>query len=49
MHTIMEKLLEDLLFDAAYLQGQQICIERKYVEDRLKNIVEDDDLSRYIL
>jgi len=49
LHTIMEKLLEDLLFDAAYLRGQQICIERNYVEDRLKNIVENDDLSRYIL
>jgi len=49
LHTIMEKLLEDLLFDAAYLRGQRICIERNYIEDRLKNIVENDDLSRYIL
>ena len=49
LHTIMEKVLEDLLFDAAYLQGQEICIDRDYVETRLKQIVQDEDLSRYIL
>jgi len=49
LHTILEKVLEDLLFDAAYMMGQKINIDRKYVEQRLKKIAEDDDLSRYIL
>jgi ATP-dependent HslUV protease ATP-binding subunit HslU len=49
LHTIMEKVLEDLLFDASYMQGQSVSIDRDYVEKRLKKIVEDDDLSRYIL
>lgn len=49
LHTIMEKVLEDLLFDAAYMHGQQICIDKEYVEQRLNKIVQDEDLSRYIL
>ncbi len=49
LHTIMEKVLEDLLFDAAYMRGQNISIDRSYVEQRLKMIAENDDLSRYIL
>jgi ATP-dependent HslUV protease ATP-binding subunit HslU len=49
LHTIMEKVLEDLLFDSAYLTGQKMVIDRIYVEQRLKKIADDDDLSRYIL
>lgn len=49
LHTVMEKVLEDLLFDAPYMQGQEILIDSSYVADRLKKIVDDDDLSRYIL
>jgi len=49
LHTIMEKVLEDLLFDAAYMQGQKIIIDKDYVAERLSKIVKDDDLSRYIL
>ncbi len=49
LHTIMEKVLEDLLFEAAYMQGQEITIDREYVETRLNKIVQDEDLSRYIL
>ncbi len=49
LHTIMEKVLEDLLFEAAYMQGQEITIDRDYVEARLNKIVQDEDLSRYIL
>ncbi|MEQ8200166.1 MAG: ATP-dependent protease ATPase subunit HslU [Syntrophomonadaceae bacterium] len=49
LHTIMEKVLEDLLFEAAYMKGQQIVIDRDYVETRLSKIVQDEDLSRYIL
>lgn len=49
LHTVMEKVLEDLLFDAPYMQGQHIVIDSSYVAERLKKIVDDDDLSRYIL
>ncbi len=49
LHTIMEKVLEDLLFESAYMKGQKIIIDQPYVEERLKQIVESDDLSRYIL
>ncbi len=49
LHTIMEKVLEDLLFDSAYMSGQTLLIDKAYVEQRLNKIVHDDDLSRYIL
>ncbi len=49
LHTIMEMLLEDLSFNADELTGQTIDITRSYVDERLKDIVQDQDLSRYIL
>ncbi|RKO67537.1 ATP-dependent protease ATPase subunit HslU [Desulfofundulus salinus] len=49
LHTIMEKLLEDLSFDAPELQGQTITIDRDYVQQKLGDIVKNEDLSRYIL
>lgn len=49
LHTIMEKVLEDLLFDAPNMKGEKIEIDSSYVAERLKTIVNDDDLSRYIL
>lgn len=49
LHTIMEKVLEDLLFDAPEMQGQEILIDLEFVKDKLKAIIENDDLSRYIL
>lgn len=49
LHTIMEKLLSDISFNAPDFQGQTIRITRQYVLDTLKDIVEDQDLSRYIL
>lgn len=49
LHTIMEKVLEDLLFESPAMSGQEITIDVDYVSDRLKKIVENDDLSRYIL
>jgi ATP-dependent HslUV protease ATP-binding subunit HslU len=45
----METLLEDISFDAPDLQEKKILIDAKYVEEKLDNIVEDEDLSRYIL
>lgn len=49
LHTIMEKLLEELAFSADELGGQTISITKQYVDDRLQGIVEDQDLSKYIL
>ena len=49
LHTIMELLLEDVSFNATELEGQTIKITPQYVDDRLKDVVEDQDLSRYIL
>jgi ATP-dependent HslUV protease ATP-binding subunit HslU len=49
LHTMMECLLEDILFDAPDLQEKRIVIDRLYVENKLKDIKDDEDLSRYIL
>jgi ATP-dependent HslUV protease ATP-binding subunit HslU len=49
LHTLMERLLEDILFDAPDLSETRIVIDKKYVEDKLKEIKDDEDLSRYIL
>ncbi|UCD77155.1 MAG: ATP-dependent protease ATPase subunit HslU [Desulfobacterales bacterium] len=49
LHTIMERLLEDILFDAPDLKDKRMVIDKKYVEDKLKDIKDDEDLSRYIL
>jgi ATP-dependent HslUV protease ATP-binding subunit HslU len=49
LHTIMEYLLEDILFDAPDMAEKSIVINGSYVEDRLKDIRGNEDLSRYIL
>ncbi len=49
LHTIMEALLEDISFDAPNLKKKHITIDAKYVKNQLAGIVEDQDLSRYIL
>jgi len=49
LHTIMECLLEDILFDAPDLPEKRIVIDRQFVEIKLKDIKDDEDLSRYIL
>ncbi|MGD8373041.1 MAG: ATP-dependent protease ATPase subunit HslU [Syntrophobacterales bacterium] len=49
LHTVMEKLLDEVSFNAHGLEGQQIVITRQYVRDKLQDIVKDEDLSRYIL
>jgi ATP-dependent HslUV protease ATP-binding subunit HslU len=49
LHTIMEYLVEDLSFDAPQRKGESICIDADDVEKRLANIVEDQDLTKYIL
>jgi ATP-dependent HslUV protease ATP-binding subunit HslU len=49
LHTVMEKLLEDLSFDASERQDKTITIDGPYVHQRLAEIIKDEDLSRYIL
>ncbi|MCG8477943.1 MAG: ATP-dependent protease ATPase subunit HslU [Spirochaetales bacterium] len=49
LHTIMELLLEDVSFNAPDLAGQTIPVTREYVLEKLADVVEDHDLSRYIL
>ena len=49
LYTIMEKLLEDLLFSAPEIGEQEIVIRKSYVDEKLSGIVRDVDLSRYIL
>jgi ATP-dependent HslUV protease ATP-binding subunit HslU len=49
LHTIMELLLEELSFTAPDLKGQKVPITPDYVRQRLSDVVQDQDLSRYIL
>ncbi|WP_157455296.1 ATP-dependent protease ATPase subunit HslU [Carnobacterium maltaromaticum] len=49
LHTILEKLLEDLLFEAPDMHMGDITITESYVNDKIEHIVADKDLSRYIL
>ena len=49
LYTIMERLLEELSFEAPDMTGKEMVIDATYVRERLKNFVEDEDLSRYIL
>ncbi len=49
LHTIMEKVMEDISFQAPNIRKKNITIDRKYVQKHLKDIVKDEDLSRFIL
>jgi ATP-dependent HslUV protease ATP-binding subunit HslU len=49
LYTIMETLLDEVSFDAPDLTEKNVVIDAQYVKDRLSDIVEDEDLSRYIL
>jgi len=49
LHTILEKLLEDLLFESPDMSMGEITITEQYVNEKLGEISEDEDLSRYIL
>jgi ATP-dependent HslUV protease ATP-binding subunit HslU len=49
LHTVMEKLLEEISFTAPELTAQEITITDGYVRERLGSLIEDEDLSRYIL
>jgi ATP-dependent HslUV protease ATP-binding subunit HslU len=49
LYTIMEKLLEEVSFDAPDLAGTEVVIDAAYVQERLAEALRDEDLSRYIL
>ncbi len=49
LHTVMEKLLEDASFDAPDLNNKDIVVDAEYVRDKMKDIVKDEDLTKYIL
>ena len=49
LHTVMERLLESVSFDASEQSGLRITIDAKYVEEHLGGLAKDEDLSRYIL
>jgi ATP-dependent HslUV protease ATP-binding subunit HslU len=49
LHTIMERLLEEISFEAPERRGDEIVIDAAYVSGRLDDFIKDEDLSRYIL
>jgi ATP-dependent HslUV protease ATP-binding subunit HslU len=49
LYTILEKLLEDISFNAPSLKNKHFTIDKKYVKKKLQSIVKNEDLSRYIL
>jgi ATP-dependent HslUV protease ATP-binding subunit HslU len=49
LHTVMERLLDEVSFHAPELDGQSIRIDGAYVDRMLQDIARSDDLSRYIL
>lgn len=49
LYTMMEKLLDEISFDAPEMSGKSMVIDAEYVREKLKGFVEDEDLSRYIL
>jgi ATP-dependent HslUV protease ATP-binding subunit HslU len=49
LYTIMEKLLEEISFNAPDMPGKELTIDAGYVHARLGDITRDQDLSRYIL
>ncbi|MBI5665412.1 MAG: ATP-dependent protease ATPase subunit HslU [Nitrospirae bacterium] len=49
LHTILEKVLEDVSFDAPDMKEHDLNVDEKYVREKLSAIIKDEDLSRYIL
>jgi ATP-dependent HslUV protease ATP-binding subunit HslU len=49
LHTILERLLEEISFEAPERRNEELTIDRTYVREKLSDIVKDQDLSRYIL
>jgi ATP-dependent HslUV protease ATP-binding subunit HslU len=49
LHTVMERLLEQVSFEAADRAGNRVLVDADYVDQQLKELAQDEDLSRYIL
>ena len=49
LHTIIEKVLDDISFNATDRAGETVTIDEKYVDDNLGSLVRDTDLSKFIL
>jgi ATP-dependent HslUV protease ATP-binding subunit HslU len=49
LHTILERLLDEISFTAPEMRGKEVAIDAQYVRDRLNPILKNEDLSRYIL
>jgi ATP-dependent HslUV protease ATP-binding subunit HslU len=49
LYTIMEKVLEEISFDASDMENQYVEVNKKYVQDKVEDIAQDTDLSKYIL
>ena len=49
LHTVMERLLDEISYSAPEMRGKEVVIDAQYVRDRLNPILKDEDLSRYIL
>ena len=49
LYTVMERLLEDVSFDAAKRSGETLVIDGAYVDERLKGLAQSEDLARYVL
>ena len=49
LHTVMERLLNKVSFDAADRTGDRVVVDAAYVDEHLTELAQDEDLSRYIL
>ncbi|AAU36879.1 ATP-dependent HslUV protease ATP-binding subunit HslU [Basfia succiniciproducens] len=49
LHTVLERLMDGISFDASERAGEKVVIDEKYVSDALNDVVENEDLSRFIL
>jgi len=49
LHTVMEKLLEEISYNATKHSGETIVIDALYVDSRLKDLAQSEDLARYVL
>jgi len=49
LHTIMERIVEDISFNADEFAGQKVLIDKALIEEKLDKLVEDEDITRYIL
>ncbi len=49
LHTVMEKILEDISFEADTKKGQKVIVDEKLIDEKLGDIVENEDITRYIL